>query len=210
MRTMLTVVGAGAVALLDAVVGSQNARAAVGQTGLTPVPCATRAWENDDASFEALPGAKASFGQYEGGVYRIEVPDNWNGDLVLWAHGFVTDAGARGLHLRPTFPGGGQGPGPSLRDYLDYTRVRVGDVELPVQRLRARRRTARHDGPRRHRHEDRRPGAGAHVSHRRVNGRSHHAARHAGVPRAFCRRPGDVSGGSGRDRLSSYSRRRGR
>ena len=31
-----------------------------------------------------------SFGQYEGGVYKIEIPDNWNGELVLYAHGFVS------------------------------------------------------------------------------------------------------------------------
>jgi pimeloyl-ACP methyl ester carboxylesterase len=41
-----------------------------------------------DPSFEALPGARALFGEYEGGGYRIEVPDDWNGDLVMWAHGF--------------------------------------------------------------------------------------------------------------------------
>lgn len=41
-----------------------------------------------DPSFEALPGAQALFGEYEGGGYRIEVPDDWNGDLVMWAHGF--------------------------------------------------------------------------------------------------------------------------
>ncbi|MGH2625418.1 MAG: hypothetical protein ACRDHY_02060, partial [Anaerolineales bacterium] len=38
--------------------------------------------------FEARSGAKAYFGELEGSVYRIEMPDNWNGDLVLWAHGY--------------------------------------------------------------------------------------------------------------------------
>lgn len=39
-------------------------------------------------SFEALPGAKAYWGIHARAGYRIEVPANWNGDLVMWAHGF--------------------------------------------------------------------------------------------------------------------------
>lgn len=38
--------------------------------------------------FEALAGATAYWGVHTGAGYRIEVPDNWNGGLVLWAHGF--------------------------------------------------------------------------------------------------------------------------
>lgn len=38
--------------------------------------------------FEALDGATAQWGVLGNAGYRIEVPDNWNGDLVLWAHGF--------------------------------------------------------------------------------------------------------------------------
>jgi len=38
--------------------------------------------------FEAAPGATAYWGVHKGAGYRIEVPDNWNGDLVMWAHGF--------------------------------------------------------------------------------------------------------------------------
>jgi hypothetical protein len=38
--------------------------------------------------FAALPGATALWGVHTGAGYRIEVPDNWNGDLVVWAHGF--------------------------------------------------------------------------------------------------------------------------
>ena len=41
-----------------------------------------------DPSFTALPGAKAYSGKLGAAAYRIEVPDAWNGDLVLWAHGF--------------------------------------------------------------------------------------------------------------------------
>ncbi len=45
-------------------------------------------FELADPSFEALPGAQASSGELGGTVYGIEMPDNWNGRLVLWAHGF--------------------------------------------------------------------------------------------------------------------------
>ncbi len=41
-----------------------------------------------DPAFTALPGATASFGQLGNAVYRVEMPAKWNGDLVLWAHGF--------------------------------------------------------------------------------------------------------------------------
>src|SRR5262245_10637630 len=38
--------------------------------------------------FTALPGATAYWGVIGGAGYRIEVPNNWNGELVVWAHGF--------------------------------------------------------------------------------------------------------------------------
>ena len=38
--------------------------------------------------FTALPGATALWGVIGGAGYRIEVPGNWNGELVVWAHGF--------------------------------------------------------------------------------------------------------------------------
>jgi pimeloyl-ACP methyl ester carboxylesterase len=41
-----------------------------------------------DPAFEALPGARADFGRLGGAVYQIEMPDNWNGRLVLFMHGF--------------------------------------------------------------------------------------------------------------------------
>ncbi len=41
------------------------------------------------AEFAALPGAKASFGMLDRAAYQIEVPNNWNGELVLYAHGFA-------------------------------------------------------------------------------------------------------------------------
>ena len=41
-----------------------------------------------DPKFNALPGARAIYGSYQGAGYQIEVPDNWNGDVVYFAHGF--------------------------------------------------------------------------------------------------------------------------
>lgn len=38
--------------------------------------------------FEPLPGAEAHWGAQGGAGYRIEVPADWNGSLVMWAHGF--------------------------------------------------------------------------------------------------------------------------
>ena len=38
--------------------------------------------------FEALAGATAYWGVHARAGYQIEVPENWNGDLVMWAHGF--------------------------------------------------------------------------------------------------------------------------
>ena len=38
--------------------------------------------------FEPLAGARAFWGIHAGAGYRIEVPAKWNGDLVLYAHGY--------------------------------------------------------------------------------------------------------------------------
>src|SRR3954449_11561683 len=88
------------VAVTVAIASVERPRAEVGKPGLTPVPCPTQEWQFGEATFEALPGAKAHFGKYDGGLYRIEIPDNWNGDLVLFAHGFVGNAGTNGSMLR--------------------------------------------------------------------------------------------------------------
>jgi alpha-beta hydrolase superfamily lysophospholipase len=42
-----------------------------------------------DPAFVALDGASAHFGQIDRAAYRIEMPDAWNGELVLYAHGFA-------------------------------------------------------------------------------------------------------------------------
>jgi hypothetical protein len=74
--------------------------AARGRPVITPLPCPQQSWQFADVAFEALPGAKVSFGTYDGGLYRIEIPDNWNGELVLWAHGYVATSGQNGSTLR--------------------------------------------------------------------------------------------------------------
>ncbi len=59
-----------------------------------------------DPAFEPLAGARADFGRLGGAVYEIEVPDNWNGRLVLFMHGFG--------ELRPE----AQVSAPDIRGYL--------------------------------------------------------------------------------------------
>jgi alpha-beta hydrolase superfamily lysophospholipase len=41
-----------------------------------------------DPAFDPLPGAQAFAGLLDGAGYRIEVPQAWNGELVVWAHGY--------------------------------------------------------------------------------------------------------------------------
>ena len=52
--------------------------------------------------FDALPGTSTQryWGVHNGAGYQIEVPDNWNGDLVLYAHGFR----GTGLELTVSMP----------------------------------------------------------------------------------------------------------
>ncbi|MCM3668118.1 hypothetical protein M3181_03770 [Mesobacillus maritimus] len=59
--------------------------------------------------FEALPGYETDryWGVHKGAGYRIEVPENWNGELVLYAHGFR----GTGLELTVSNP-------TNLREYL--------------------------------------------------------------------------------------------
>jgi hypothetical protein len=64
-------------------------------TGL-PAPVVAKAppaYFVDEAklTFAALTGARALWGVHHGAGYRIEVPNNWNGKLVMWAHGFRGD-----------------------------------------------------------------------------------------------------------------------
>jgi pimeloyl-ACP methyl ester carboxylesterase len=89
-----------AAAAVIALSTSGRSATALGKPGVTPVPCPQQEWQPGEASFEALPGAKVQFGKYDGGLYRIEIPETWNGELVLFAHGFVPNTGAQGGMLR--------------------------------------------------------------------------------------------------------------
>ena len=84
-------------------------------------------WFIDEAKlpFDALTGATAYWGVHAGAGYRIEVPDNWNGELVLYAHGFRGERSGAHRH-QPVDP-----------DPPHQRGVRLGGVELPRQRLRA-------------------------------------------------------------------------
>ncbi len=108
LRRRKTRLVAAAVAFAAAVFGatavSMAPLAALGRPGITPVACPSQAWQREDPKFDALSGAKAFFGEYEGGVYRVEIPGTWNGELVLSAHGFVTNGGPNGSRLRVGMP----------------------------------------------------------------------------------------------------------
>ena len=89
-----------AVVAIIAVGAGTRPTAALGKPGVTPLPCPQQEWQYADAAFDALPGARALFGKYDGGLYRIEIADKWNGELVLFAHGFMPNTGPSGSTLR--------------------------------------------------------------------------------------------------------------
>ena len=67
-----------------------------------------RDWFIDETKlpFEGLFGSEASWGVIDGAGYRLEVPPNWNGDLVMWAHGYAGEGLELGVDNHP------------LREYL--------------------------------------------------------------------------------------------
>lgn len=70
--------------------------AAAAPTCAAAVPSTTRpgylvadpACESNGTPFTAAPGATVHTGIRDGAAYRIEVPQAWNGELVLYAHGY--------------------------------------------------------------------------------------------------------------------------
>ncbi len=88
------------------------AQTAASATSKSPTASATRALPSPvsiagapvggftlaDPAFEPIPGAKADFGHLGGTAYQIEIPDNWNGRLVMYMHGNDQDAQ---LHVYP-------------------------------------------------------------------------------------------------------------
>ena len=55
-----------------------------------PPPVEPTPWFVDEEKlpFEPLDGAEAHWGVIDGAGYRIEIPENWNHELVVWAHGY--------------------------------------------------------------------------------------------------------------------------
>jgi hypothetical protein len=60
----------------------------------TSTPASSDPYTRITSPFRALPDATAYNGELNGGVFKIEMPDNWNGDLVLYfagSHQFAPD-----------------------------------------------------------------------------------------------------------------------
>ncbi len=68
------------------------------------VPCPARTWTEEPTRLSPLPGARAFTGSYDGGLYVVEIPTRWNGELVLWAHGNVNPNNPGGAALRVQIP----------------------------------------------------------------------------------------------------------
>src|SRR5438105_5059312 len=68
--------------------GGSPGRAPSDAGRVTPAP-STAQWQYTDPSFAALAGARAISGRLGNALYEIEVPDNWNGEVVMYAHGFA-------------------------------------------------------------------------------------------------------------------------
>jgi pimeloyl-ACP methyl ester carboxylesterase len=66
-------------------VASSTSRALPPKVSVSPEP---QGIGLTDPAFDALPGATAYFGRLGGASYQIEMPDDWNGRLVLYMHGF--------------------------------------------------------------------------------------------------------------------------
>jgi hypothetical protein len=68
--------------------GQQGPIATVAAPSFTALPGPSVAWRVQDPSFSPLQGARALAGVHMGAAYRIEVPERWNGELVVYGHGF--------------------------------------------------------------------------------------------------------------------------
>lgn len=94
LRRSTTVLGGwGAAVLLAAsalTVGGEGAAAAAAPCGTTPSDRVANVLIQDPScGFVAEDGATAYSGVLHGSAYRIEVPDHWNGTLVMYAHGYA-------------------------------------------------------------------------------------------------------------------------
>ena len=96
----------------------------------------------DDPSFEAMPGARADYGRLGGTVYQIEVPDRWNGRLVLHMHGYgelATSTGVSPPGIRRWLIGHGYAWGASSFSSTSLIPGRAADETAALWDLFARR-----------------------------------------------------------------------
>jgi pimeloyl-ACP methyl ester carboxylesterase len=113
-HVVLRVVHLAAALTLALTVAGAHAQDVVDLPSLSPPVETTFA----DPSFVPLPGARAVFGHYDGGTYRIELPERWNERLVLVAHGYQgpsTASAVLGPGSAAALPAG---PDASLRAHL--------------------------------------------------------------------------------------------
>lgn len=124
---------------------STQPTAAIATPRMLPVTPVSIDYAVADPAFEALPGARAIFGEYEGGGFQIEVPDDWNGGVVYFAHGFRGNPPALTVGPPPirdhliargfawaasSYTKNGYEPGAGARDTLALQRVvaeRIGE-----------------------------------------------------------------------------------
>lgn len=119
---------------------------AVATPRMLPVTPVTVQYEIVDPAFEALPGARALYGEYEGAGYQIEVPDAWNGEVVYFAHGFRGNPPALTVSVPPlreyfiangyawaasSYSKNGYEPGAGARDTLALRDVFADRVAMP-------------------------------------------------------------------------------
>jgi hypothetical protein len=57
-------------------------------SGVRPTTAQAAGSTLSDPAFEPLPGARAEYGTLGGAVFQIEIPERWNGRLVMWMHGY--------------------------------------------------------------------------------------------------------------------------
>ena len=103
---------------------SASAQSRADEARFATVPCPTAAWTYDERQVSALPGAKIFTGRYSGGLYVIEIPDNWNGELALWAHGNVNPDNAGRTSASRADSGASSA--------LDPQRLCLGSIELSL------------------------------------------------------------------------------
>jgi hypothetical protein len=103
------------------------------------IPTSPDAADLNGTSLQAakLAGAGSLTGEVGGAKYYIEVPENWNGNLVLYAPGYVSPAYSAD-DFDPAGIDGSQSS-PQARNFLDHWYTPSGDLTAPVLSLRTTR-----------------------------------------------------------------------